>query len=833
MRAPLSWLREYVDVPADLTTSDLAHRLTMLGLKLEALEAPGVDVSGPLVVGRVVSYTEEPQKNGKVIRWCRVDVGPEHNDADGGRGIVCGAHNFAEGDLVVVSLPGSVLPGPFPISARKTYGHVSDGMICSTRELGTGDDHDGILVLDPRVDGDAKPGDDAIALLHLRDEVIEFEVNPDRAYALSLRGIAREVALALDVPFRDPADRDVPAANDRGWPVRVEAADGCPVFATRTVTGFDPTAPSPRWLARRVQLAGMRPISLAVDVTNYVMLELGQPIHGYDGDRLRGPIVVRRAASGERLTTLDGAVRELDPEDLLITDDRGAIGLAGVMGGQETELGDATGHIVIEAAHFDPVSIFRTARRHKLPSEASKRFERGVDPLLPASAADRVAGLLVRYGGGLVTDGVTYVGRPPAGREIALDPTLPGRISGVQIPTEAVPGHLRAVGCVVAERAEGHLAVAPPSWRPDLTDPYDLVEEVVRVVGYDQVPSVLPAAPPGLGLTRGQRLRRRSGRVLAGQGLLEVLTYPFVGERDWDALGLDATDIRRDAVRIANPLSDEEPLLRTTLLPGLLRALARNVGRGTADVALFEHAPVYLPTPAGGTAPILPVDRRPTEEEWADLVGAVPDQPLHLAVALTGQREPSGWWGSGRQAAWADAVQAVRLLASELGVDLAVRAAARTPWHPGRCAALLVDGVVVGHAGELHPRVCQAYGVPTRTVAAEVDLDRVIAAAVPVVPAPRFSSYPVAKEDVALIVERDVSAAAVAGTLREGAGPLLESVRLFDLYTGEQVGEGKKSLAFALRFRAPDRTLTDAELAEARDSAVALAVQRHGAVHRA
>ncbi len=832
MRAPLSWLREYVDLPADVTPVALAARLTALGLKLEALESPGSDLQGPLVVGRVVTFDDEPQKNGKVIRWCRVDVGPEHNDPDGGRGIVCGAHNFAEGDLVVVALPGSVLPGPFPIAARKTYGHVSDGMICSTRELGTGDDHDGILVLDPRLEPDVKPGDDAVELLRLRDDVIELEVNPDRAYGLSLRGVARDAALGYGVAFRDPAHREVPAPNDAGYPVRVEAQDGCPVFATRTVTGFDPTAPTPRWLARRVQLAGMRPISLAVDVTNYVMLELGQPIHGYDGDRLSGPIVVRRAEPGEKLTTLDDVTRDLHPDDLLITDDRGAIGLAGVMGGQETELSEDTSHIVIEAAYFDPASIYHTARRHKLPSEASKRFERGVDPLLPAYAADRVAELLVRHGGGTVTDGVTYVGRPPEGREVSLDAALPAQITGIDLDADTTVEHLRAVGCRVAVDGS-RLTVAPPSWRPDISDPYDLVEEVLRVEGYDRVPSVLPTAPQGRGLSRVQRLRRRAGLALAGAGYVEVLTYPFVGDADWDALALAADDPRRRTVTIANPLSDEEPALRTTLLPGLLKTLARNTGRGIGDVALFEQAPVYLPTAGAGPAPILGVDRRPTDEEWEALLAAIPSQPLHLAVALAGDREPSGWWGRGRPASWADAVEAVRRLARTLGAEVEVRSATYTPWHPGRCAEVLLDGEVVGHAGELHPAVCAAFGVPARTAVAEVDLDALMRAAESVVPAPRFSTYPVAKEDVALVVDAAVPAADVLSTLREGAGGLLESIRLFDVYTGSQIEEGKKSLAFALRFRAADRTLTDAEVAEAREAAIALAVQRHGAVHRA
>ena len=830
MRTPLSWIREYVDLPADVDPVDLTHRLTALGLKLEALEAPGADIEGPLVVGRVLAFEDEPQKNGKTIRWCQVDVGPVHNDETGSRGIVCGAHNFAVGDLVVVVLPGAVLPGGFAIAARKTYGHVSDGMICSTRELGIGDDHGGILVLSSHLDGDPKPGDDAAELLGLRDDVIEFEINPDRAYALSLRGVAREAAIAYGVAFHDPAHRDVPAPNDAGYPVRVEAADGCPVFVTRTVTGFDPSAPTPRHIARRVLHAGMRPISLAVDITNYVMLELGQPIHGYDGDKLSGPIVVRRAAEGEKLTTLDDVTRTLSAEDLLITDGSGPIGIAGVMGGQTTELSDSTTHVVIEAAHFDPTSIFRTARRHKLPSEASKRFERGVDPLLPSYAADRVATLLVEHGGGTITDGVTYVGAPPEPHDITIALDLPARITGMPIDGDTAAAHLRTVGCTVAVDGDS-LTALPPTWRPDIQDPFDLVEEVARIVGYSEVPSVLPAAPAGRGLTAEQRLRRRAGFALAGAGLVEVKTYPFLGQSHLDDLGVPADDARRRTVRVANPLSEERPELATTLLPALLETAARNVGRGITNLGIFETAVVFLPHEPARKAPILGVDRRPTDDELAALERAVPDQPRHLGVVLAGERDGSGWWGKGRQASWADAVQVVREVARVLGTVVTVTAGTQAPWHPGRCAEIRVGDTVVGHAGELHPRVCTAYGVPPRTAAAEVDLDALIAAAVPTV-APTFSSYPVAKEDVALVVDMSVPSADVAATLQEGAGELLESVRLFDVYTGEQIGAGKKSLAFALRFRAPDRTLTETEISAARDAAVALAAERHGAVHR-
>ncbi|MEO6511351.1 MAG: phenylalanine--tRNA ligase subunit beta, partial [Nocardioides sp.] len=495
MRAAVSWIRAVVPaLPADATTEQLADRLTALGLKLEAIERPGHDITGPLVVGRVLSFVDEPQKNGKTIRWCSVDVGPANGTGEP-QGIVCGAHNFAVGDLVPVILPGGVLPGDFEISARKTYGHVSAGMICSARELGLGEDHDGIIVL-PADAG--SPGDDVFDVLPLREEVIEFEINPDRAYALSLRGVGREAALAYGVEFADPADRPVPASADVAYPVVVEDPVGCPVFTGRSVTGFDPAAPTPDWMARRIQLAGMRPISLAVDVTNYVMLELGQPIHGFDRDKLAGPIVVRRARSGERLRTLDGVDRTLSDEDLLITDDSGPIGLAGVMGGETTELSATTTNIFIEAAHWDPVAIFRTERRHKLPSEASKRFERGTDATIPLVAADRVADLLTTHGGGTVEDGVTYVGTPPSIPAITIDAGLPARVSGMEIPASVTVANLRAVGCSVFEDG-ATLTVTPPPWRGDVTDPFDLVEEVSRIVGYADVPSVLPPAAHGRG----------------------------------------------------------------------------------------------------------------------------------------------------------------------------------------------------------------------------------------------------------------------------------------------------------------------------------------------
>ncbi|MDQ1600233.1 MAG: phenylalanyl-tRNA synthetase beta chain [Actinomycetota bacterium] len=825
MRAPLSWLREYADLPADVTGRDLATRLVAAGLEVETVDRPGHDIVGPVVLGRVLSFQDETASNGKTVRWCTVDVGEAEP-----RGIVCGALNFAVGDHVVVALPGATLPGGFAIAARKTYGHVSDGMICSARELGTGDDHEGILVLPADLVGDAKLGADAVELLDLRDEVLDIAITPDRSYALSMRGLAREAATAYDVAFHDPAAIEPLPVDGTGHPGVVVDPTAADRLVLRTVTGLDPAAGTPLWMARRLVLSGMRPVSLAVDVTNYVMLELGQPLHAFDRTRLQGAVTVRRAQPGELLETLDHVRRTLDPGDVVIADDSGAVGLAGTMGGLTTEIDAASTELVIEAAHFTPVAVARMARRHKVSSEAAKRFERGVDPELPPVASTRAVQLLGQLGGA-VHVGSIEVDHPRAVRHIQLDPARPGNTAGLPISAPEVQRRLTQVGCSV-DTAAAVWSVTPPSWRPDLAHPADLDEEVIRLVGYETVPSVLPQAPPGPGWDESQRLRRRIGLALAHAGYVETPCYPFIGEADLDGLGLAPDDDRRNAVRLANPLSDTEPLLRTTLLPGLLAALRRNVGRGTVNVALFEVGPVVRPGPSTlPTAPRPSVDRRPTEEEIAGLDAALPAQPRRVAVVLSGERERAGWWGPGRAATWSDAVEAARLVARQARVTVEVSKDEHAPWHPGRCAVLRRDGTVVGHAGELHPRVVAALGLPERTCAMELDLDLLGAVTDPV-PAPRLSTYPPATQDVALVVDATVPAAEVEAALRDGAGHLLESVRLFDVYRGPQVGEGKASLAWALRFRAPDRTLTVEETSAARDAAVAEAARRTGASQR-
>ncbi|MFF3546562.1 phenylalanine--tRNA ligase subunit beta [Streptomyces platensis] len=840
MRVPLSWLREYVDLPATETGRDVQAKLIAVGLEVETVERLGEGLKGPLVVGQVLTI-EELEGFKKPIRFCTVDVG-QANGTGEPQEIVCGARNFSVGDKVVVVLPGAVLPGDFKIAARKTYGKKSHGMICSGDELGMGDDGThGIIVLPPEYE----VGTDAIELLELVDEVLDIAVTPDRGYCLSMRGVARETATAYGLPLRDPALLDVPPPNSTGYPVQVSDPLGCDRFTARTVTGLNPEARSPLWLQRRLQKAGMRPVSLAVDITNYVMLELGQPLHAYDRTSVDGPIGVRRATAGEKLTTLDGTKRVLDAADLVITDNRGPIGLAGVMGGAHTEIaapaadagtGEVRGttDVVIEAAHFDALSIARTARRHKLSSEAAKRFERGVDPEAASAAAQRTVDLLVLLAGGTAGEGVTEVVTPRGPRTITLSAGHPDKVAGVDYGRETVVRRLQQVGCDVYGQDE--LVVTVPSWRPDLSEPNDLAEEVIRLEGYENLPSTLPKPPAGRGLTERQRLHRRVGRALAGAGYVEALNYPFTGSHVLDQLGIEQDDPRRDAVTLVNPLSDEEPDLRTTLIPGLLNALRRNYGRGTHDLALFETGPVFRATGDEQPARRLVVDRRPTDDEIASLDASLPQQPRRAAVVLAGGREQDGWWGAARPAIWADAIEAGRTVAREAGVELIVRQDQHAPFHPGRCAALLAiaDGeeILVGNAGELHPRVIKTLALPERTCAMEIDLDRLERAGTGPLRAPKISAFPVATQDVALVVDDTVPAAEVEGALRDGAGELLESLRLFDVFTGEQIGAGKKSLAYALRFRAADRTLTAEEASAARDAAVAAAVERTGAVLR-
>lgn len=847
MRIPLSWLREFAQVPADATAEDVMADLVKVGFEEEEVHRPTDELSGPIVVGQVLSLVKEPQSNGKTINWCQVRVVPEGQeqtltgegiDPSGVQGIICGAHNFVEGDKVVVTLPGAVLPGNFRISARKTYGHLSAGMIASVRELGIGDDHDGILVLS-RIGLDPEIGTDAMELLGLYDQAAEINVTPDRGYAFSIRGVAREYAHATGTSFVDPASKvTAPATLQGGYGVKLNddapiyGKPGCDRFVVRTVRGVDASRPTPPWMSSRLRLAGIRSISLPVDISNYVMLELGQPNHCYDLDKLSGDIVVRRAVTGEKITTLDDKERTLDVEDLLITDDSGAIGIAGVMGGAHTEVSDSTTNILVEAAHFDEVSIARSRRRHKLPSEASKRFERGVDWHVANVAAQRVVDLLVELAGGTADEAGTDVGTAPDAVTIELPAEFAAARIGIDFTDQQITSSLEDLGAVVEKTATGYRVTAP-SWRNDLETKEDLSEEIARLVGYDNIPSTLPVAPPGRGLSRSQQQKRRVVQALADAGLTEVLSYPFVSKAANDTFGVAEEGAERPALKLANPISEENGYLRTSILPGLIEVARRNHSRGFRDLALYEAGSVFLPGEKLGTESIPPLGVKPSDEVLDALYDGVPPQPLHVGAVLTGHDSPAAATHQPRAWDWADALDIARLISDVLGVELVVSQGSHQAFHPGRAAELsLRNGDVVGYAGELHPKLLAAHDMPARSVALEVNVEALFEAAADVIVAKHISGFPVATQDVALVVPQDVPADQVLAALREGAGELLEDVALFDVYAGPGIDEGKKSLAFGLRFRADDRTLTADEASEARAAAVAVAAERFGAVQR-
>ncbi|HET8927369.1 MAG TPA: phenylalanine--tRNA ligase subunit beta [Microbacterium sp.] len=844
MRVPLSWLREHVDVPAEASPEDVLAALVSVGFEEEDVHR--FDLHGPIVVGQVLEFADEPQSNGKTIRWCQVDVGEAHGDV---RGIVCGAHNFFAGDKVVVTLPGAVLPGPFPIAARRTYGHVSDGMIASAKELGLGEEHSGILRL-VELGVDAPVGTDAIPLLGLDDAAVEINVTPDRGYALSVRGVAREYAHATGAAFRDPGDRawaEVDLADPGAF--RVQVVDESPIrgrvgaseFVARIVRDVDPTKPTPPWMVARLALAGIRSLGILIDITNYVMLELGSPIHGYDLDRLQGGITVRRARPGEKLETLDGKVRTLNPEDLLITDESGPIGLAGVMGGGTTEMTDATRNVLVEAAIFDPVSIARTARRHKLPSEASRRFERGVDPAIAFTAAARVAELMVQYAGGTDTrsGGALFATTEQSG--IVLPRAFVPGLIGVDYTADEMTGALEMIGCEVRPSAgsgigstglgtEDSWVVFPPTWRPDLTDKWTLAEEVARIRGYDRIPSILPVPPSGRGLTASQRGRRRVSNALAAAGFVETPSFPFTAEEQNDLHG-SASGEHLPSVRVANPLDGQAPFLRRSLIPGLLQVAHRNLSRGFTDLAIFETGAVFLPAPgvAYGTDHVPPLAVRPDAATLAELDESIPPQTRHVAVLLTGARIAKQPGQAAVVAELADALDAVRTIAGAAGVTIDVAQAERAALHPGRTGVLTIGAEIVGYVGEVLPSVAEASDIHSRVIVAELDLDLVLSLAGDRVVAASLSGFPAATQDVSLVVPAGTPAGEVRAALVEGAGDLLESLRLVDDYRGQGLPDGSKSLTYALRFRAADRTLTAAEATDAKLAGVALAAERFGA----
>jgi len=820
MKAPLSWLREYAAIPNDLTVAQLENAFVSVGFEVESIDIQGADLTGPLVVGKVLEI-EELKEHKKPIRYVGLDCGEGST-----RYVICGAQNFAVGDLVVAALPGAVLPGNFAISARETYGKTSNGMICSARELGISDEHSGIIVL---ASDAAAIGSDAIELLQINDWVVDVAVNPDRGYALSIRGLARELAASLAVKYSDPAaavDGSRYPINSDGVQISIDDSSAASVAYIRTIDGYNPTPGTPLWMSRRIEKCGMRAISLAVDITNYVMLELGQPLHAFDRTKVSGSLHIRRAGSDVSIKTLDGQVRKLAPEDLLVADEKQPLALAGTMGGEFSEVTDSTTSMAIEAARFNPMDIAKNSRRHKLSSEASRRLERTVDPSLAAIASARAVALMCELGGAHHL-GSAVAGEPRFAPVVTINPTAISELLGLELPLDVVREKLLTVGCDVKENSETSWEIDPPSWRFDLEVLPDFAEEVARMVGYDAIPMRLPVGKSGASLTPAQKRRRSIGDLFAHSGFSEVYNYPFISQAMLDDLGF--TGKRAAAFRIANPMSEDFPLLRTHILPGLLQAAVRNQSRGSKNVALFEIGTIFRNWNELPALPQISTASRPSPSDEQRIYDGVPDQPTMIGGVVLGQLSPSGWWGKGSSFDWSDAIAAVVRIVESTGHVATVHASDFAPWHPGRCAEIRVGDIAVGHAGELHPRVIEKLGLPPRSTAFAGILTAIPESGV--VPAPQVWTMPAAVQDVALVVDSKVSSADLQSALIEGAGELLESITLFDRY--DKMGEGKISLAYSMVFRAADRTLTAAEVSAFREAAVAVAAERYGATIRA
>jgi phenylalanyl-tRNA synthetase beta chain len=793
MRAPLSWIREFT--PVDAPTDELVAALNQVGLEVEGVDEPGREVRG-VVAARVLDVVKHP----KADKLTLVDV----DFGNGSTRVVCGAQNVAAGDVVPYAPAGAHLPEPFGVLERRTIrGVQSDGMLLAPDELGLGDDHEGIVHLDEAT----KPGSDVRELLGLDDVIFDLAITPNRPDAMCVIGVARELGAHFGLPLEVPeahAPTDPAVASD--ITVRIESPDRCPRYLGRvaqvTMGG------SPAWMAQRLVKAGMRPISNVVDVTNYVLLERNQPLHAFDLQRLGGRgVLVRLAKRGEHITTLDGIDRALDREDLLICDADGVPqAIAGVMGGGSSEVSDDTTELLLEAAYFERMGIARTSKRLRLRSESSARFERGTDPNGVADHAERAMELFAEVAGARVAEEtVDDYPRPVERARIRVRTSKVNGVLGTDLRDTEILDALRPLGIEVDGSGDEISAIAP-TFRPDLDREIDIVEEVARRIGFASIGRTVPR-PTGQvgGLTRRQRERRLVADALVGAGLSEAVTIPLVAPTDLERAGAPLDRL----VEAANPLRAEESVLRTRILPGLLRAVAYNHARGLADVGLFEVGRVFL-SPGSKKA-------------------LLPEEPTHLAAALAGtvRRRPVE---EDRPVDPYDAIDVLHQVFDALEIaDGRTESAARPGFDPARTAIVVVDDTEIGVVGAFDPALLEALELPSSAVGFELDLDQLLDARRRDRTFRPPSPYPPSSIDLAFVVDEEVSAGAVVATLRVAVGDLLEEVRLFDVFRSEALSAGRKSLAFALRFRAPDRTLTDADVGEIRRRCIdAVAREHHG-----
>lgn len=772
MRIVLSWLRE--SCPTDLSADQIADLLTRLGAEVESVERPWDGLDG-VIVAEVLEVSDHPNST----KLCRARVNTGAGELD----LVVGVRNMAPGDLVPLAPPGARVPAlSDPLGQREIRGVVSNGMLCSSRELGIADLHQGILILPPGL----TPGTDLKSWLGLDDAVIDIEVTPNRPDFLSVLGVAREVAAATGTPFTPPPIAVLESGPDASATARVAVSDPqrCTRYLAR-VLDLAPGGASPLTVQARLTAAGMRPVSPAVDATNYVMLEMGQPLHAFDLDRLAGPAIeVRRARDGESIVTLDDVERRLTDDDLLICDAERPVAVAGVMGSAVAEVGESTSRILLEAATFERGGVQRTRRRLDLSTEASMRFERGVDPEVTAAAADRVCHLLQLWSDARVAPGRVEVGAAPERRRVRIRPERASVLIGHAVSADDVRAVFARLAMPVVDDGDG-LAVEVPGYRVDVEREADLIEEVARLQGYDRIGSRLPAIAQVGGVPPLYAARDRIRDALVRAGLREVRPIPFASREDLALSGAD------EPIRVRNPLVAEEGWLRTRLLPGLLATAQRNVARQVPGVALFEVGRVFR------------------------LIGGAADErPAVVGIAMTGEADAT-WDRPSRGFDVLDVKGVIDALLRDLGIPWSEGPTPGLPWHPGRSAVIVVDGRAIGTFGELHPRLAQRRGFSGRVALAEFDLGEVLDAApdraTVVHDVPRF---PPLRRDLAFVLPVAARAGDVATAIAESGGDLVASVRLFDVFEGSPIGDGRRSLAFAVELRADDRTLTDEEAEE-------------------
>jgi len=775
MRISLNWLKEYVDIP--IGVDELADVLTMLGLEIEAIERPGDDIQ-EVYVGKILSIEEHPDADKLVV--CKTDVGGAEPLQ-----IVCGAKNMKEGDRVPTAVVGAKLAGGFEIGRRKMRGIESQGMMCSARELGLGEDHSGLLILDES----APVGEDVKPLLGLDDVIMEIEVTPNRGDWASMIGVARELAGYFNTELRIPEialEESGKSASEMSS-VSIENDELCPRYVGRVLTGAK-IGPSPQWMCNRLIAAGQRPISNVVDITNYVLLETGHPLHAFDYDLLaENRIVVRNPKAGETITTIDGDVRELDPNMLIIADAEKPVAVAGVMGGADSEVGEKTANVFLEGAWFDPVSIRRTARALGMQTEASAHFQRGADIDMALYAVNRAAMLMQQLAGATIAPGVLdEYPRKTKEKTVTLRAARANLLLGTDIPAAEQCDILRRLGFEITASSEDTCTVRVPTWRHDVSQEADLIEEVARFYGYDKIGVTLPSIAPSEQVFAPQEARIRDlRRFLAAHGLTEFFNWTFSSPQEAKACGLEPDKLAM--VALENPLSERQATMRSSLIPGLIANVSRNVRHGSTNIAGFEVGPVFVP-----------VERQ-----------ELPEEPKRAGIVLSGLNGDKHWSRAQAPVDFYDLKGVCEAVLEFFGIPGTFEEAESGTFQPGQCGAIVADGRRIGILGQVRPAILSALDVDQPVFLCEVDLEPLLETARPVPQFGEIPMFPPSRRDMAVMLDVSVPAGALVETARQAGGNLLKSVDIFDVYTGKQVAEGKKSVALSLVFQSDERTLTD------------------------